>query len=91
MVRLSWDQTIHWSWAFLAFCLGVMLMALLDLAASRERPGQAGDNQGAIQINRRDEDAQTIRGTEMLAGFASLAANARKGSPQETLPSLWEE
>jgi len=36
MVRLSWDQTIHWSWAFLAFCLGVMLMALLDLATSRE-------------------------------------------------------
>jgi len=36
MTHWSWDQTIHWSGAFLAFCLGVALMALLDLAASRD-------------------------------------------------------
>jgi len=36
MIHWSWNQTIHWSGAFLAFCLGVALMALLDLAASRD-------------------------------------------------------
>jgi len=36
MIRWAWNQTIHWSWTFLAFYLGVMLMALLEVAASRE-------------------------------------------------------
>ena len=32
----SWDQTIHWSWTFLAFCLGVVVMALLEVVASHD-------------------------------------------------------
>jgi len=33
---IHWGLTIHWSGAFLAFCLGVLLMALLEVATSRE-------------------------------------------------------
>jgi len=36
MMHWSWDQTIHWSWLFLAFCAGVALMALLEVAVSRD-------------------------------------------------------
>jgi len=33
---IHWGLRIHWSWTFLAFCVGVLLMAVLELAASRE-------------------------------------------------------
>ena len=33
---IHWGLRIHWSGAFLAFCLGVMLMALLEVVASHD-------------------------------------------------------